>query len=119
MAAMKRRVLFPLLAGVALARNAFAWPEQPLHVVVPFTPGTGPDIIGRFLAEKLNPKLGQPVIVDNVAGASGNIGSQQGARPNPAGVRLMSAVNTLVINASLYKTLPYDPVNDFQPITLT
>src|ERR1700760_369906 len=118
MAAMKRRVLFPLLAGVALARNAFAWPEQPLHVVVPFTAGTGPELTCLSLAENRNPNLAQPVIVDNVAGASGNIGSQQVARAKPDGLTLMSSVNTLVMNASLFKNLPYDPVTDFAPIGL-
>src|SRR5205809_1128851 len=80
---------------------------------------TGPDIIARFVAEKLSPKLGQPVVVDNVAGASGNIGSQQVARAKPDGLTLMSSVNTLVMNASLFKNLPYDPVTDFAPISLT
>jgi tripartite-type tricarboxylate transporter receptor subunit TctC len=120
---MKRRVFLSAAAGTLAAplavRSAFAWPEQPLHMVVPFTPGTGPDMIGRFLAEKLNPRLGQPVVVDNVAGASGNIGSQQVARAKPDGLTIMSSVNTLVMNASLYKNLPYDPIADFAPISLT
>src|SRR5476649_1742797 len=120
---MQRRVFLSAAAGGLAAplalRTALAWPDQPLHMVVPFTPGTGPDMIGRFLAEKLNPRLGQPVVVDNVAGASGNIGSQQVARAKPDGLTLMSSVNTLVMNASLYKNLPYDPINDFAPISLT
>src|SRR5204862_625492 len=77
------------------------------------------DIIARFVSDKLSPKLGQPVIVDNVAGASCNIGSQQVARAKPDGLTLMSSVNTLVMNASLFKNLPYDPVTDFAPIGLT
>jgi tripartite-type tricarboxylate transporter receptor subunit TctC len=120
---MKRRNVAPLLASFLatplLARGAFAWPDQPVRVVVPFTPGTGPDIIARFLAERLSPKIGQPVVVENVAGASGNIGSQQVARAKPDGTTVMSSVNTLVMNASLYKNLPYDPVADFAPIGLT
>jgi tripartite-type tricarboxylate transporter receptor subunit TctC len=102
---------------ILAAAPALAWPDQPVKVVVPFTPGTGPDIIARFLGERL--KLGQPVVVENVAGASGNIGSQQVARAKPDGHTLMSSVNTLVMNASLFKNLPYDPVNDFVPICLT
>jgi len=119
MPAMYRRSLLPLVAGVLAAPAAFAWPDQPVRIVVPFTPGTGPDIVARLVAEKLSPKLGQPVVVDNVAGASGNIGSQQVARAKPDGLTLMSSVNTLVMNASLFKNLPYDPVTDFAPISLT
>ena len=102
---------------VLAAPPALAWPDQPVKLVVPFTPGTGPDIIARFVGERL--KLGQPVVVENVAGASGNIGSQQVARAKPDGHTLMSSVNTLVMNASLFKNLPYDPVADFVPLGLT
>ncbi len=120
---MRRRQILPLLAGLmavpAAIEAAFAWPDQPLKIIVPFTPGTGPDIIARFVAERLAPKLGQPVVVENVVGASGNIGSQQVARAKPDGHTLMSSVNTLVMNASLYKNLPYDPVADFVPLGLT
>jgi tripartite-type tricarboxylate transporter receptor subunit TctC len=123
MTAMLRRSVLPFLAGLAAApsafRSAFAWPDQPVRIVVPFTPGTGPDIIGRFLAERLSPRLGQSVIVDNVAGASGNIGSQQVAHAKPDGHTLMSQVSTLVMNPSLYKDLPYDPVSDFAAIGMT
>src|ERR1700732_2613077 len=116
---MKRRFLLPLFGGLLAAPRAFAWPDQPMRIVVPFTPGTGPDISARFGAEPLSPKLGQPVVVENVAGASGNIGSQQVARARPDGTTVMSSVNTLVMNASLYKNLPYDPVADFAPLGLT
>jgi tripartite-type tricarboxylate transporter receptor subunit TctC len=116
---MFRRAVFPLAASLLAAPAAVAWPDQTIKIVVPFTPGTGPDIIGRFLSERLAPKLGQSVIVDNVAGASGNIGSQQVARAKPDGTTLMSSVNTLVMNPSLYKNVPYDPVTDFAPIGLT
>src|SRR5215468_1516189 len=63
--------------------------------------------------------LGQPVVVENLPGASGNIGSQVVARAKPDGNTIMSSVNTLVMNASLYRNLPYDPVTDFAPISLT
>src|SRR6476661_6161546 len=119
MRAMYRRSFLPFAAATLAAPAAFAWPDQPVRLVVPFTPGTGPDIIARFVSEKLSPKIGQPVVIENVAGASGNIGSQQVARAKPDGLTLMSSVNTLVMNASLYKNLPYDPVTDFAPIGLT
>jgi tripartite-type tricarboxylate transporter receptor subunit TctC len=108
-----------VLAAPLTFRAAFAWPDQPVKLVVPFTPGTGPDIIARFVAERLSAKIGQPVVVENVAGASGNIGSQQVARAKPDGHTLMSSVNTLVMNASLYKNLSYDPVADFAPLGLS
>jgi len=116
---MYRRSFLPFAAATLIAPAAFAWPDQPIRIVVPFTPGTGPDIIARFVGEKLSPKIGQPVVIENVAGASGNIGSQQVARAKPDGLTLMSSVNTLVMNASLFKNLPYDPVTDFAPISMT
>src|SRR5689334_17234286 len=116
---MYRRSFLPFAVTTLAAPAAFAWPEQPVRIVVPFTPGTGPDIIARFVGEKLSPKIGQPVVIENVAGASGNIGSQQVARAKPDGLTLMSSVNTLVMNASLFKNLPYDPVTDFAPISMT
>ncbi len=122
-AMITRRHTLPLLGGLLaspfVSRAAFAWPDQPIKIVVPFTPGTGPDIIGRFLSEKMAGKLGQPLVVENVAGASGNIGSQQVARAKPDGHTLMSSVNTLVMNASLFQNLPYDPVTDFVPLGKT
>ena len=119
---MRRRHFLSATAGLMAAIqsvDAWAWPDQPIKIVVPFTPGTGPDIIARFVAERLSPRLGQPIVVDNVAGASGNIGTQQVARAKPDGYTLLSSVSTLVMNASLYKNLPYDPVADFAPIGLT
>ena len=84
-----------------------------------FTPAGGPDIIARFLAEALSPRLGQSAVVENIPGASGNIGSNVVAKAKPDGHTLMVSVNTLVMNASLFRNLPYDPVRDFQAITLT
>jgi tripartite-type tricarboxylate transporter receptor subunit TctC len=115
---MYRRRILPSLASLAIAPAAFAWPEQPIRMVVPFTPAGGPDLIARYVAERLPTSLGQPVIVENIAGASGNIGSLVVARAKPDGNTLMSSVNTLVMNASLYGNLPYDPVTDFAPIGL-
>ena len=116
---MKRRNLL-VAAGLAfVSRSAAAFPDQPIRIVVPFTPAGGPDIIARFLAEALPPRLGQSAVVENIPGASGNIGSNVVAKAKPDGHTLMVSVNTLVMNASLFKNLPYDPVRDFQAITLT
>jgi tripartite-type tricarboxylate transporter receptor subunit TctC len=116
---MRRRDILPFMTAVVLAGPACAWPDQPIRMIVPFTPGGGPDLIARYVAERLPSRLGQPMVVENVPGASGNIGSQMVARAKPDGHTLMSSVNTLVMNASLYRSLPYDPVADFAPITLS
>ncbi len=106
-----------LLATSAVA--AHAWPDQPITLVVPYTPGTGIDLIARQLSARLPSVLGQPVVVENVAGASGNIGSERVARAKPDGYTLLVQVNTLVMNKSLYKSLSYDPLTDFSPVSLT
>jgi tripartite-type tricarboxylate transporter receptor subunit TctC len=110
---------FALLALAAAGAAHAAWPEQPITLVVPYTPGTGIDLIARQLSARLQPVLGQTLIVDNEAGASGNIGSGKVARAKPDGYTLLVQVNTLVMNKSLYKSLPYDPVDSFTPVTLT
>jgi tripartite-type tricarboxylate transporter receptor subunit TctC len=116
---VRRRQTLSFFAGLTAAPAAFAWPDQPVRIIVPFTPAGGPDMIARYVAERLPPRLGQPVVVENNPGASGNIGSQIVARAKPDGTTLMSSVNTLVMNASLYANLPYDPVADFAPISLS
>ena len=107
------------LIVVANAAAAHAWPDQPITLVVPYTPGTGIDLVARQLSARLPALLGQPVIVENLAGASGNIGSEKVARAKPDGYTLLVQVNTLVMNRSLYKSLSYDPVADFAPVSLT
>ena len=120
---MKRKLmgwLAVLAAGVLAAAPAWsAWPQRPVTLVVPYTPGTGIDLVARQLSARLPDVLGQPVVVENVAGASGNIGSERVARAEPDGHTLLVQVSTLVMNKSLYKSLPYDPVADFTPVALT
>ena len=116
---MLRRSFVPGVAGLLVAPAAFAWPDQSIRLIVPFTPATGPDLIARFVAERLSAQLGQPVVVENLPGASGNIGSQAVARAKPDGNTIMSSVNTLVMNPSVYRNVPFDPVSDFAPISLT
>ncbi len=85
---------------------------------VPYTPGTGMDIIARTVGPKLSERLGQPVIVENKPGASGNIGAEAVARSAPDGYTVMVTANTLLIAANLYPSVPFDPLSDFAPISL-
>jgi tripartite-type tricarboxylate transporter receptor subunit TctC len=106
--------------GAAGQSSAPAGPSQgPLHLIVPFTPGTGIDLIARTVGPKLGERLGRPVVVDNRAGASGNIGTEAVVRAAPNGSTLLVSVNTLVMNRSLYPQLPFDPVKDLVPVSLT
>ena len=113
----------PLLPAAALCIAASAasaaWPTQPVTLVVPYTPGTGIDLIARQLSVHLPSAIGQPVVVENVAGAWGNFWSERVSRAKPDGHTLLVQVNTLVMNKSLYKTLSYDPVGDFTPVAQT
>jgi tripartite-type tricarboxylate transporter receptor subunit TctC len=93
--------------------------QAPLRLIVPFTPGTGIDLIARTVGPKLADRLGRPVVVDNRAGASGNIGTEAVVRAAPNGSTLLVSVNTLVMNRSLYPQLPFDPVKDLLPVSLT
>jgi len=117
------RFMAAALALGALAVQAQG-PQQapanaPLRLIVPFTPGTGIDLIARTVGPKLGERLGRPVIVDNRAGASGNIGTEAVVRAAPNGTTLLVSVNTLVMNRSLYPQLPFDPVKDLVPVSLT
>lgn len=91
----------------------------PLRLIVPFTPGTGIDLIARTVGPRLGERLGRTVVVDNRTGASGNIGTEAVVRAAPNGDTLLVSVNTLVMNRSLYPKLPFDPVKDLTPVALT
>jgi tripartite-type tricarboxylate transporter receptor subunit TctC len=93
--------------------------QGPLRLIVPFTPGTGIDLIARTVGPRLGERLGRPVVVDNRAGASGNIGTEAVVRAVPNGSTLLVSVNTLVMNRTLYPQLPFDPVKDLVPVSLT
>jgi tripartite-type tricarboxylate transporter receptor subunit TctC len=90
--------------------------DRPITIVVPFTAGTGIDILARILGEELQQRWGQVVTIENRPGASGNIGSQYAATRAPDGHTLMMTVNTFVMNVSLFKSVPYDPQKSFAPI---
>jgi tripartite-type tricarboxylate transporter receptor subunit TctC len=114
-------ILGAIAAGAALppAFAADPWPTKPITYVVPFTPGGSTDVIARTIAQELSKSLGQPVIVENKPGAAGAIGASFVAKAKPDGYTLFGGtISTHAINASLYKDLPYDPVKDFEPITL-
>jgi tripartite-type tricarboxylate transporter receptor subunit TctC len=91
----------------------------PLKLIVPFTPGTGIDIVARTVGPKLGQRLNRPVVVENRAGASGNIGTEAVVRSPADGNTLLVSVNTLVMNKALYPQPPFDPVKDLVPVSLT
>jgi len=107
-----------LLLFASTLANA-AWPERAITLVVPYTPGTGIDVVARQLAARLPKVLGQPVVVDNAAGASGNIGTERVVRSAPDGYTFVVQASTLVMNKALYKSLAYDPLRDLEPVALT
>ncbi len=117
--------IFTLIAAFAaifcMAPQARAddYPSHVIRLIVPYAPGGGTDVMARRLAEEMSMSLGQRVIVENVGGAGGNIGMQQVARAAQDGYTIVLALTAqFAVNPSLYRKLPYDPVKDFDPITL-
>lgn len=114
--------LIRCLGGAVLALAAqtglAAFPDKPITLIVPFAPGGTTDLIGRLVAQHLGGKLGQPVVVENRAGAGGSIGTAAVAAAKPDGYTLgLATVSTHGINPVVYKKLPFDALKDFQPIT--
>lgn len=118
----RRHALLTLGAGaaaLALPAAAQGYPDRAVRLVVPFGAGTTTDIISRVVGEGLGRELGQSIVVDNRAGAGGTVGSAQVARGAADGYQLlMGTVGTHAINATLFKSLSYDPIKDFAPIAL-
>ena len=122
----RRRALNTLAAALALTLGAAGmaqaqrhWPAKPVRIVVPFAPGGTTDILARALVPDLSRAFGQQFIVDNRAGAGGNVGAEIVARaPGDGYTLLMGTVGTHGINRALYAKLPYDPIKDFAPVTL-
>jgi len=117
-----------LLTGIAVTTQAIAQAsnaappnnaQAPIKLIVPFTPGTGIDLIARTVGPRLAQRMGRPVVVENKVGASGNIGTEAVVRATPDGQTLLVSVNTLVMNRSLYAGLSFDPVKDLAPVILT
>jgi tripartite-type tricarboxylate transporter receptor subunit TctC len=115
---MKRTIAL-LLSGLMISASALAqsYPNRPVKMIVPFPPGQASDTISRLVGEELAKSLGQPVVVENRAGAGGNIGSDVGARAEPDGYTLTIATAALPISKHVRK-LPFDPATDFAPVTL-
>ncbi|HEY8553964.1 MAG TPA: tripartite tricarboxylate transporter substrate binding protein [Burkholderiales bacterium] len=116
-----KRILFSFCAAAAalfiLGVHAQDWPTKPLTFIVPFPPGGAADMFGRVIAEHLAQRLGQPVVVKNVAGAGGNIAMQEAARAAPDGYTLFQGtIGTHAINPALYTNLQVDPTRDFAPV---
>jgi tripartite-type tricarboxylate transporter receptor subunit TctC len=115
---MKRFWIFLLLC-VASAVNAQQYPSKPVRVIIPYPPGSTPDIVGRTLAQKLGEGMGQPFVVENRAGAGGNIGAEAAAKAPRDGYTLFVGGNgPVAINKMLYKDLAFDPDRDLVPISL-
>ena len=116
--ALSLAVALAAILGSVGPAAAQAYPSRPITMVVPFPAGGSSDPIGRIMAEGMKGALGQPVIVENVAGASGNLGAGRVARAAPDGYTLiMGSWPTHVLNAAIF-TLPYDPLADFEPVSL-
>ncbi|WP_454763964.1 Bug family tripartite tricarboxylate transporter substrate binding protein [Cupriavidus campinensis] len=123
------RLMRPVLAVLCLgcmtaapqagAQSADGYPGKPITYVVPFAAGGTTDLLGRMIGQKLSQALGQSVVVENRAGAGGNIGSDYVAKAAPDGYTLLGGtISSHAINVSLYPKMPYDPVKNFQPVAL-
>ncbi|HEY3178829.1 MAG TPA: tripartite tricarboxylate transporter substrate binding protein [Casimicrobiaceae bacterium] len=118
------RSIRSLIVATLVATAAWPWittaqesyPSKPIKLIVPFTPGTGIDILARTLGQKMSDDWKTGVVVDNRPGASGNIGTEAVAKSPPDGYTLLMTASTIVLNRSLFKSIPYDPVKDFAPV---
>lgn len=118
----RRQLLLGTLLGAAAAPTVWAQGaarQGPLRLVVPFTPGTGIDLVARQIAAPLSERLKRAVIVDNKPGASGNIGTLDVVRSPPDGNTLLVSVNTLVMNPPLYPKAGFNPLTDLAPVSIT
>jgi tripartite-type tricarboxylate transporter receptor subunit TctC len=117
-----KRLVATLLTASAMALPAYAadtaYPTRPVRMIVPFAPGGPTDVIARIVAAKLTETWGQQVVVDNRAGAGGNIGMGLAATALPDGYTILFVSSSFVVNPSLYSKIPYDPYKSFAPVTI-
>ena len=113
----KNTLLAALLVAIAPAAFAQAFPDKPIKFVVPFTAGSGTDIIARTVADPMSKALGQPIVVENKPGAGGTLGAAQVAKSAPDGYTLLVHSAGHVANPAIYTSLPYDTVKDFVGVT--
>jgi len=119
----RRSFLARSLAVAGLAWESISaaepWPSRPIALTVVAPPGSAPDAVARDLAARIGMALGQPIVVENSAGGGGIIGMEQVHRASPDGHRFaFTHISAVVINPALFKSLPYDPVRDFEPVSL-
>ena len=112
------RVLLGIFMAITFEVFANEYPNKPIHIIIPFAPGGGADVLMRPLSVKLTELLGQPIILDNKPGANGNIGALFTAKSNPDGYTLLVGNSSIPISISLYPNLGYDPLKDLTPVSL-
>jgi len=115
---LKRVAAAAMLAAATLSAQAQQYPDHPITIVVPYSPGGVTDVIGRLLGEEMGKQMGQAVVVENKAGAGGNIGNAFVAGSKPDGYTLLMMIDAGTIAPALYPRLSYDPIKSFVPITM-
>ena len=121
---LPRRKFLHLTAGAAALAAlsnmvaAQVWPARPVRVIVPFPPGGTTDIFARIAAQKLTEHFGKQFYIENIAGATGNVGAAQAARATPDGHTILFAFSSYVVNPTFFAKLPFDPDKDLTPVTL-
>ena len=115
---IQRFIAFAVLVFTALSFAQAPYPQQPIKIIVPFTPGTGMDTIARAVAPKLSERLAQSVIVQNQPGASGNIGADAVAKSAADGYTILMGANTMLMASQMYKNVNFDPVKDFASVSM-
>lgn len=121
---MKRSVVRTVITGIALIAltrlASAAFPEKPITIIVPFAAGGSTDVVSRILGERMSRTLGQPVVIDTIVGAGGTVGTARAARAAADGYTLLTgSLGPNVAAVAMYKSLPYDPLKDFEPVSMT